>query len=564
MGKLVNRSGCLFWKSRMAIFIFLIAFFCSIINVKAVAVGTQYMYDYTGEYQTFTAPESTWYKIELWGARGGQGRTNWTLKQKGGAGAYTSGEIYLEKGTKLYVYVGGNGMQGGVGSKCKGGVAGWNGGGTGGNDSNCDSQPEPGGGGGGATDIRLEPTSSPTIWDEFDSLKSRIMVAAGGGGGHYTYAGGAGGMIFGLTTTQNRDFPNQTSGFAFGLGQTGVSSSYGAGGGAGGYFGGYQHNNASGGGGGSSFVSGCNHCVAIDEDSTSTNVISSNSNVHYTGYQFDKIEMLSGYDKQPDGLGGYQTGNYGSGWAAITVAEHRSDNNYLRNITTSSGTLSPNFIKTTEEYDLVLDSNVSEVELGATVDDSKSVVGGLGKYQVKYGEPITANLSVTNELGKVRVYKINISRKQLASGEHSSKLADLSIKTINQGALLPKFENGFNSDTLEYNIIVSSTVAALDFDVVPFDSDATIVKEGTGKILGDSGTLKIIVSAPNCNDTTYLIHYTKEHATKLSNEYTAIGDYQEFIAPIYGKYGIELGVHKVQDLLKFLEEKVLIRKVTSF
>ena len=110
MGKLVNRSGCLFWKSRMAIFIFLIAFFCSIINVKAVAVGTQYMYDYTGEYQTFTAPESTWYKIELWGARGGQGRTNWTLKQKGGAGAYTSGEIYLEKGTKLYVYVGGNGI----------------------------------------------------------------------------------------------------------------------------------------------------------------------------------------------------------------------------------------------------------------------------------------------------------------------------------------------------------------------------------------------------------------------------------------------------------------------
>lgn len=135
MGKFYSRKKIIFNSYVIAIFVALIAFFYRSENVKAIAVGTKWEYSYTGEYQTFTAPESTWYKVELWGARGGQGRTNWTIKQKGGAGAYTSGEIYLEKGTKLYLYVGGNGVYGGVGGKCKGGVGGWNGGGNGGNDS---------------------------------------------------------------------------------------------------------------------------------------------------------------------------------------------------------------------------------------------------------------------------------------------------------------------------------------------------------------------------------------------------------------------------------------------
>ncbi len=539
MGKFYSRKKIIFNSYVIAIFVALIAFFYRSENVKAIAVGTKWEYSYTGEYQTFTAPESTWYKVELWGARGGQGRTNWTIKQKGGAGAYTSGEIYLEKGTKLYLYVGGNGVYGGVGGKCKGGVGGWNGGGNGGNDSNCDSNPEPGGGGGGATDVRLVPTSAPTVWDEFDSLKSRIMVAAGGGGGHYTYAGVAGGRHYGIARFQGSNITaEQTTGFAFGMGAVGANNSYGNGGGGSGYFGGFSH---SSGDGGSSFVSGCYGCVAIDKDSTSTNIISTNSNIHYSGYQFDKIQMFAGIeDKQPDGNGGYQTGNYGTGWAVITVADHRSNNNYLRNIISSNGTLSPAFSKTVETYDLVLDSNVSEVELNAQLEDTKSTIGGLGRYQVDYGKKVTANLSVTSEAGEVRVYKVNITRRELVSGTHSSKLADLKMKAVNEGALLPKFENGFDSNTLEYNITVSSTVAALDFDTIAFDTDATIVKEGAGKILGDTGTIKIIVSAPNCSDTTYLIHYTKEYTTKLANEYTATGDYQEFIAPVYGKYRIQL------------------------
>ena len=405
MGNLLREKNVILLKTILMILVLFIACFLPK-QVKAIAVGTQWQYLFTGEYQTFTAPESTWYKIELYGTAGGYGRTDWTFKNGGGAGAYTSGEIYLEKGTKLYIYVGNTGGHSGMVSKCSGGLAGWNGGAAGGNDSNCDSKPEPGGGGGGATDIRLVPTSSPTVWDEFDSLKSRIMVAGGGGGGHYTYVGGFGGKLYGLSCYSGPGVPTQTTGYAFGIGQTGNAGTSGEGGGGGGYYGGYV---STSGEGGSSFVSGCYGCVAIDKNSTSTNIIHTNSNVHYSGYKFDNIVMLSGLDSIPNSTG-LSVGNAGPyGAAIITVSDHRSNNNYLRNITTSSGTLSPTFDKMTENYDLVLESDVSEVEINGVLDDLKSVVGAPKKYQVKYGEQVQASIPVTNELGEVRVYKITIS-----------------------------------------------------------------------------------------------------------------------------------------------------------
>lgn len=76
----------------------------------------------------------------------------------GGNGAYTTGNIYLEKGQKLYVYVG---QSGGNLQKAT-----FNGGGQAGTMYYARA-------GGGATDVRLEAGD----WNGFESLKSRIMVA---------------------------------------------------------------------------------------------------------------------------------------------------------------------------------------------------------------------------------------------------------------------------------------------------------------------------------------------------------------------------------------------------
>ena len=171
-------------------------------------------FGYTGGYQTFVAPLTGTYRVELWGAQGGVGCYNGRCDIAGGRGGYIAGNTSLTAGTTYYVYVGGMGGNG-VQYNKRGGAGGWNGGGKGGDDINEDGaeQTDAGGGGGGATDFRTG-----------TALGNRILVAGGGGGGTYYYVGGPGGE-------------NNTNG-VLGNGSNGASATGGSGGGGGGYYGG--------------------------------------------------------------------------------------------------------------------------------------------------------------------------------------------------------------------------------------------------------------------------------------------------------------------------------------
>ena len=288
-------------------------------------------FDYTGTEQIFNVPETGTYKIETWGAQGG----SYNDEYHGGYGGYSSGIIELTQNTLLYVYVGGTNI-------CKEGTLGridfgYNGGGAAGgenwpNRNFC--------GGGGATDIRIENAS----WDNFDSLKSRIMVAAGGGGAnwyteYYSAIGGAaGGLVSYIGKTNANDpttgsvaptiYPSsQTSGPYFGKGVNEVTA-----GGGGGYYGG---NSASwtGGAGGSSFISGHKGCDAIKEESTENNIIHTEQSIHYSGLYFTNTLMIDGEgykwtDKKEEQIGmpshsdnSVIMGNSGNGYARITYIE---------------------------------------------------------------------------------------------------------------------------------------------------------------------------------------------------------------------------------------------------
>ena len=141
-------------------------------------------FSYTGQAQEYIAPVSGKYQIELWGAEGNYYASG-NSYQNTGKGAYVSGEIYLNKGTKLYVYVGQHSHDSNSYNSSM-----FNGGSI----PASVYQGHYSGSGGGATDIRLKEGN----WDDFEGLKSRIMVAAGGGGNMYnggnifkgSYAGG--------------------------------------------------------------------------------------------------------------------------------------------------------------------------------------------------------------------------------------------------------------------------------------------------------------------------------------------------------------------------------------
>ena len=188
-------------------------------------------------------------------------------------------------------------------------------------------------GGGGASDVRL----NSGTYNDFDSLKSRIIVAAGAGGTDSGISGGPGGGLIGYNSTDNHGKGGtQTQGgdgqFKGGFGYGGGNSSiigddnYAGGNGSGGsgYFGGGSSDIISnfGGGGGSSYIGGHIGCISVLEDSTESQIefkTQGDVSVHYSGYRFERTEMIDGKHPISSPYGSIETGHYGNGFIRITA-----------------------------------------------------------------------------------------------------------------------------------------------------------------------------------------------------------------------------------------------------
>ena len=346
------------------------------------------IFDYTGEEQVFTVPHTGYYKLEAWGAQGGTAYSTYQTigYSYGGLGAYTSGTIYLEEGEKIYVYVGGRGIDNTQTSKNVGIVAGgYNGGGAGYGRDNGNSYVHNGASGGGATDFRYfgdsTPSESDLLWNSTLGLNSRIMVAAGGGGGsgHNGNAnGGSGGTLVSGNVSSNFGSAtgvNQTSGNAFGIGGA-TPTTGGGGGGAGGYYGGRTANWVQG-TGGSSYISGASGCIAIKSATDRTPKVTTYSKIedsyHYSGKIFENSVMISGNGSMPTHDGQEKmNGNSGNGYAKIS---------YINSIDENIESIQE-FVYTGSEQKFVIpESGYYKLETwgaqGGNVDDG---IGGYGGY----------------------------------------------------------------------------------------------------------------------------------------------------------------------------------------
>ena len=270
-------------------------------------------FDKSGAY-TYDVKATGIYKLETWGAQGGD-IWHWEFPltadcfsplNKGGYGAYATGQIKLTAGTKLYIYVGGKGGTGGRTSPAGAGLppimspgnGGYNGGGSGGYGSSSsypydDSNLKYAGGSGGGGATHIATTSG--LLSTLRNKKSNILIVAGGGGGVQgsgecdTVRPNAGG----ISGVGNRSTgATQTTGYSFGQGQAGRRSySYyncgaeGSGGAGGGYYGGYAYQGtgeytSTNGAGGSSYIGNtnltnkvmyCYNCTTSSATNTKTN-----------------------------------------------------------------------------------------------------------------------------------------------------------------------------------------------------------------------------------------------------------------------------------------------------
>jgi hypothetical protein len=205
-----------------------------ILVIKKIDVVTEFGFSASEEFYSVGA--SGWFKIEVWGAQGGEATNVWNEFQSdkpGAKGGYSYGDIYISEGTELYVRVGGRGESAKEAySSYSDAVGGWNGGG----DGDVGSL-EGGGGGGGRSEVLM------------GSNKRRIIVAGGGSGGVQSgkYGAGGGGNEGEREGVAGSDGSGSVNVDGNGSKGTG-GSTYGGGGGGGGYKGGSKNS------GGSAFI----------------------------------------------------------------------------------------------------------------------------------------------------------------------------------------------------------------------------------------------------------------------------------------------------------------------
>lgn len=309
------------------------AFYFKLNNNKMYGVGSANYngsvmnFDYTGSVQTATLTPGT-YKLECWGAQGGNSNQSNGTYGNGGKGGYSTGILNVSTNTTIYITVGGQGQNGVLNTRTAGG---FNGGGDGYGTNNSGV----GGGGGGASDISLmSPVFSHSSYfinniRDTNSLLSRIIVAGGGGSAGYDVSnnaanGGAGGGTTGQDGLSNRVYhgtggkqttfgtggsseePNRYSVQAkFGCGASASNSTDVAPGGGGGWYGGGLHCDSAGGGSGYVYTS------ATASNYPSGCLLNST-------YYLSNAQTIAGNQSFPSPTGSTETGHSGNGYVRIT------------------------------------------------------------------------------------------------------------------------------------------------------------------------------------------------------------------------------------------------------
>ena len=143
----------------------------------------------------------------------------------------------------------------------------------------------------------------------------------------------------------------------------------------------------------------------------------------------------------------------------------KSSENRLRSMILSNGILSPSFDPNLSNYNVVIASDVNELNFSSLVpmnSKARYSVSNNGNFVV--GETKVVSIVVTAEDGSQRIYTINVNKSDKKS---NNKLSEL---TISGGTLDP----AFNSNTTSYNAKVASNTKSISVNAKTENDKATI------------------------------------------------------------------------------------------
>ena len=193
--------------------------------------------------------------------------------------------------------------------------------------------------------------------------------------------------------------------------------------------------------------------------------------------------------------------------AVDTTKSNKSSNNYLKNISTSLGTLSPAFNRSQTSYILSFPydfdyKTLEKISINAVKEDTKEKIEGTGVKEVKVGTNVY-NLVVTAENGETRTYAIKLIKPEI-SEDKNMRLATLKLTYIDESGKsveLP-LDKTFNAETFEYSLNVESIVKSIKIDTtLPEGSEGIKVSVSGNEDLQD-GENVITITLVNEHDDT--------------------------------------------------------------
>lgn len=194
-----------------------------------------------------------------------------------------------------------------------------------------------------------------------------------------------------------------------------------------------------------------------------------------------------------------------------TTSTTKSKNNYLKNITLSNGSLSPDFNKNTLDYIVDLPNAVEKITIDIAKDNNNSKVtylvnnkpvNNLNNINLKTGENII-KINVTAENKQVKTYTIKINRAL----NNDATLKNLTIDNFN-------LDQPFNSNILNYNCNVLFNTSSIKVNAIATNNKSTLTYYVNGTPVDNlnnvnlnvgNNIIKIKVTAENNTNAEYII-----------------------------------------------------------
>lgn len=226
----------------------------------------------------------------------------------------------------------------------------------------------------------------------------------------------------------------------------------------------------------------------------------------------------------------------------ITVTRAKSSNNYLKQLTVSEGSITPEFNKDTLSYNISVPYEIETLTINAQTEVNTSTIEIDGNNNFLVGTDNKVYINVVSEDETVRSYVINVTRQP----QVNNFLTDIVI-TDNDGtrySLSPTFDK----TTLNYEVELSSNITEVNIQVTKQQSSLTVTGDGKVNISSFPQTHKIIVTSTGGLERTYTIKFTKGLSTNKYLGFLSVD--KGTLVPEFDKYETAYNV----DLTEYADD----------